>query len=264
MKILYKISVVAFMVIYVATLQSCTKDETSSVPTPELKSQGGNVFYGPTIPIGNGVGRAWVQENASGEPMAVGIDLSDKALQGLGEEPTSWVLLFPRNKGKNFYKHMLVDWNPQGHEPPGVYDLPHFDFHFYTITSEERMQIGPAGAPGFDVLPASQYVPPAYVRIPGGVPQMGTHWADVLAPEFNGGVFTKTFILGSWDGSFIFYEPMITRAYLLSNPDVVTPVRQPSAFEKSGWYPTEYRVSYTTRPNQYTVSLSSLAYHEGQ
>ena len=164
MKILYKISVVAFMVISVAALQSCTKDDTSSVSTPGLKSQGGNVFYGPTIPIGNGVARAWVQENSNGEPMAVGIDLSDKALQGLGEEPTAWVLLFPKNKGKNFYKHMLVDWNPQGHEPPGVYDLPHFDFHFYTITSEERMQIGPAGAPGFDILPASQYVPPAYVR----------------------------------------------------------------------------------------------------
>ena len=127
------------------------------------------------------------------------------------------------------------------------------------------MEIGPAGAPGFDNLPSAQYVPPAYIRIPGGVPEMGTHWADVLSPEFNGGTFTKTFILGSWDGSFVFYEPMITLAYLLTQPgNSVTPVRQPSAFQQDGWYPTEYKVSYTMNPKKYSISLPNLTFHNGQ
>jgi hypothetical protein len=271
MKKIVEISVVAMMIILIAALQSCKKEDeltnefkSSSAPSPELKSQVSNVFYGPTIPMGNGVARAWVQENTTGEPMAVGINLSEKALQNLPSEPAQFVLYFPRNKGMNFYKHMLVDWNPNGHEPPGVYDLPHFDFHFYTITNEERLTIGPAGAPQFDVLPAPQYIPPAYVKIPGGVPEMGAHWADVLSPEFNGGTFTKTFILGSWDGSFIFYEPMITMSYLLSHPDEILNVRQPSAYQHDGWYPSNYQVSFTTSPKEYTVALLNLSYHEGQ
>ncbi len=215
--------------------------------------------------MGNGTARAWVQVNGNGngDPVAVGIDLSEKALENLGDQDAQFVLQFPPNKGGYFYKHMLVDWNPHGHPPAGIYDVPHFDFHFYWISNEERLQIGPNGAPGFDSLPASQYVPPFYVRIPGYVVQMGTHWADVLAPEFNGGTFTKTFILGSWNGEFVFDEPMITMDYLLSHPDATTPVRQPSAFKRDGWYPTEYRVMYSTNPNHYTITLQNLTFHSG-
>ena len=264
MKIIYKITFIALTAGFVASMQSCSKDDTSPVAAPELKSHGSNIFYGPTIPIGRGVARAWVQENSDGEPLAVGINLSQKALEGLPLEPTAYVLQFPDQKGKYFYKHMLVDWNPQGHEPPGIYDVPHFDFHFYTITNEERLAIGPPGAPGFDNLPGPQYVPAGYFRIPGGVPQMGTHWADAASPEFNGFGFTKTFILGSWDGWFIFSEPMITRAYMLSHPDAMTSIPQPEAFQKDGWYPTDYRVQFSTSPNQYTVALLNLEFHEGE
>jgi hypothetical protein len=49
-------------------------------------------------------------------------------LTNLPDQPAQYVLYFPKNKGKNFYKHMLVDWNPQGHEPENVW-MPHFDFH---------------------------------------------------------------------------------------------------------------------------------------
>lgn len=264
MKHIRNISVAVFMIILMAALPSCKKDDPVSIPVTDLKNSDYNFFYGPTVPMGNGVARAWVQANKQGEPMAVGINLSDKALENLPQEPASWVLQFPPNKGMYFYKHMLVDWNPEGHEPPGVYDLPHFDFHFYMISNEERLAIGPAGDPGFDNLPAAQYIPSAYMRIPGGVPEMGTHWADLLAPEFNGGVFTKTFILGSWDGAFVFYEPMITMDYLQSHPDATTPIRQPAAFATDGWYPTDYRVTYSTSPKQYTISLANLAFHNGE
>lgn len=264
------ISLVAISIILIATVQSCKKDElgsndlSSSSSSPSLKSFGNTVFYGPTVPIGNGVARAWVKENANGDPVSVGINLSEKALQSLPSEPEQFVLYFPKNKGKQFYKHMLVDWNPNGHEPPGIYGLPHFDFHFYTITNQERLAIGPPGAPEFDILPPAQYVPFMYMDTPGGVPQMGAHWVDLLAPEFNGGVFSKTFIYGSWNGSFIFYEPMITVSYLLSHPDAYSTVRQPSAYQQDGWYPTGYKVTYSDSPGEYTIALTDLAYAEGQ
>jgi hypothetical protein len=103
-----------------------------------------------------------------------------------------------------------------------------------------------------------------YAPTPGGVPQMGAHWVDVTSPEFNGGIFTKTFIWGSYDGSFIFWEPMITLDYLLTQPNDLIPLRQPEAFQKDGWYATNYKISYTKNPNQYTVALTDLMFHAGE
>ena len=75
----------------------------------------------------------------SGTPLAAGLTLSDDALESLPSEPTSWVLPFHRKASATPFTHVLIDYNPHGHEPPGVYDLPHFDVHFYIIPSAERM-----------------------------------------------------------------------------------------------------------------------------
>ena len=109
------------------------------------------------------------------------------------------------------------------------------------------------------------HVPDHYLQTPGGEPQMGAHWVDLLSPEFSpGGSFTKTFIWGSYDGKFIFWEPMITREYLLSDPNDLIELRQPSAFQRDGYYATHYKVSYSSTPKEYTVSLMNLIYHEGE
>ena len=56
------------------------------------------------------------------------------------------------------------------------------------------------------------------------VPKMGVHWVNAKSPELQGMVgnpagckpFTATFIQGAWNGTFIFEEPMITRAYIMT------------------------------------------------
>ena len=61
------------------------------------------------------------------------------------------------------YKFIELDWNPAGHEPAGVYTLPHFDYHFYKIGVAERDAIVPtdpafavksANVPAADLMPA--------------------------------------------------------------------------------------------------------------
>ena len=256
-------------ILVISSLFACQKDDqptsadTTYYPDAALKSQGDKIFYGPSVPIGHGVARAWISQDISGNPTAVGINLTEKALESLPDQPSSWVLFFPNHGATDFYTHVLVDWNPQGHEPPGVYDQPHFDFHFYIISNEERLMIGPDDTLQFANAPAGQYVPPAYLQIPGGVPQMGAHWVDLLAPEFNGGDFTRTFIWGSYDGEFIFWEPMITLDYLLSHPDEIVPVRQPLAYARDGWYAGDYAVKYSSKPNEYCIALVNLAFQEG-
>ncbi|HER08987.1 MAG TPA: hypothetical protein ENO20_08775 [Bacteroides sp.] len=234
--------------------------ESSSSP---LKSKTSQTFFGPTVPIGNGVARAWVMQEKDGTPSAVGVTLSEKVLERLPEHMAEFVLDLPRQAGSDFYTHATLDWNPAGHEPPGTYDLPHFDIHFYIISEEDRAAIGPDDQDAFANAPHPIYVPPAYLQTPGGIPGMGAHWIDLLAPEFNGGVFTRTFIWGSYDGEFIFWEPMCTLDYLLSQPDEEVDLRLPAAYQRDGWYPTKYRILYSTRPGEYTIALTGLTFRSG-
>lgn len=271
MKNFIRLILIFLVVPFLSLMESCQKEdgrEFGSVSSfdakVDFKNQMTRTFYGSTVPIGNGVARAWVAVNTDGDPTSVGINLSANALEGLPDVDQQFVLFFPKVKGRNFYNHMLVDWNAHGHEPPGIYDQPHFDFHFYIIPNEERMAFGPNDNVQFANAPASMYVPSDYMLIPGGVPQMGAHWADLLSPEFSGHLFTKTFIWGSYDGSFIFWEPMITIAYLQTHPNETIPLRQPQAFQRDGWYPMNYKIAYSTSPNEYTIALTDLMFHEGE
>jgi hypothetical protein len=248
--------------------QSCQNDELGnalgeSENSLTLKSSTMNVFNSSTKPIGNGVARGWVKVNKNGDPLEVGVTLSDKALMNLPDEPQMFVFNLPKNKGHNFYTHLLMDWNPHGHEPTGIYDLPHFDFHFYIIPSEERMGIPPMDPPYMDPAPSSEFVPELYMQLPGLVPEMGAHWVDLTSPELHGAKFTHTFIWGSYAGEFVFWEPMITKEYFESYPDAIFDIKQPTAYQKDGWYPLKYKVSYSTKPNEFTVSIIDLVYHDG-
>jgi hypothetical protein len=89
---------------------------------------------------------------------------------------------------------------------------------------------------------------------------MGVHWLDVLAPEFNGGTFAKSFVIGSYNGRVNFYEPMFSFAYLNSKPNDTMPIRQPQAYQMAGYYPTSYTISYDKSPKEFTISLNNLVY----
>lgn len=254
-----------------ALFTSCQKDDMTGqtvenhLQNAELKkADGTRIFYGSAVEVGDGVARAWVKENQDGEPLEAGLNLSAKALENLPHEHTAYVLPFHPNKGMRFYKHVLLDWSPHGHEPPGVYDLPHFDVHFYITSAEERESIGLQEDP--DPAPGMQYVPEDYWQMPGVVPGMGSHWADLRAPELDpasGEIFTHTFILGSFGGWWTFWEPMVTLEFLQSKPKVEVPVRQPQAWQRDGWYPTGYKIEWSEKPDQVSIVLTGLTWREG-
>jgi len=262
-----KITVWSLVMVAILGLGSCQDSDFSDQEdainaSSELKKADMNVFYSSTQPLGGGVVRAWVQVDKAGNPMAVGVNLSAKALMNLPEEVVQLALELPKTKGHHFYTHALVDWNPGGHPPLNVYTIEHFDFHFYILSNEERMDI-PFRNPDtyMDPAPANMYIPENYFQTGGLEPEMGAHWIDLTSPEFNGGTFTKTFIWGSYQGHFIFWEPMITLEYLMGNPDDVIPIPQPEAFETAGWYATDYVIKYSENPDEYTVALVNLEYH---
>lgn len=225
-----------------------------------------HTYYGPAQKLGDGIVKSYYKEQHDGTPLEIGVNISLKGLEDLPTEEHEYgyyLALHPKAAETGF-TFIGFGWNPHGHEPPGVYDIPHFDVHFYFVPKEDVLSIEADDLAGFNNHPASIYQPPMYFAPPGGVPQMGAHWVDLLAPEFNGGTFTRTYIYGSFDGKFIFYEPMVTLGYLLSKPDETIPVRLPGAFQEDGYHPTAYRITYDSKTRSYTIAIINLTEHEGE
>ena len=276
------------------TLQACAENAAAADPGPRRQ-------YGAPVRVGNGNARTYVvlDERAGGAPVEIGVALDEAALEGLPAAPAGgahdhsgskmYDLQLPARHGTP-YRFVQLDWNPGGHEPPGVYDTPHFDFHFYTITQSERDAIDPAVVGEAEFTARGNRLPPeaeraeTYVPLspPGGplvmVPRMGVHWATVHAPELQGLMgrpeaarpFTTTFLRGSWDGRVTFDEPMVTRAFILGRKtaaaaaqrDSVMPLTAAPRVRAAGHYPTAYRVAYDARAREYRIALTGLARRE--
>jgi hypothetical protein len=235
-------------------------------------------FYGESVVVGDGTARAYVTLDG-GAPVEIGVALSEASLQNLPVDGaihtdhlnmTEWVLPLPADASLTPYRLIVLGWNPQGHEPPFIYDLPHFDFHFYTIEDAERLAIDPKDARAASV-PADAEIPQGYVGThammeappaAATIPQMGLHWLDPQTPELNGHRFTTTFIYGSWDGRVIFAEPMITREFLESRPDFVQQVAQPRQYGAAGVYPTRYSIKWDEQAREYRIALGGLVKRE--
>ena len=258
--------------------------------------------YGPVVRLGQGTARTYIAYDArnSEVPVEVGVALSDEAMGGLpapmamqhtNNDPHEHLdshvydLTMPGRNGTP-YKFVELDWNPGGHEPPGVYDLPHFDFHFYTVEQSVRDGIDPAKMSQAEYLAKSGNLPPeaerpqqyAALAAPGtpllAVPRMGTHWVDLRTPELQGMFgkpeaylpFTTTFLHGSWAGDFIFDEPMITRAFIMSHKtatsagerDRVISLPQAKVRRSAGYYPNAYRIMWDEEQKEYRIALTQL------
>lgn len=217
--------------------------------------------WGDADSLGDGICRSFVTTNPGGKPVFVGAYFTAAELQGLpgGTDHHHVNLSLPDANGPENptpYRFLEYDWNPAGHPPPGIYDVPHFDWHFYTLPEDEVEEIGFSPAP--TLLPDEQR-PPGYVPDRVVVPEMGLHWFDATAPEWNGESFTHTFIYGSFEGDLHFGEPMVTKAFLEAEyEEVRTTVATPEAFPEAGWYPTEYVIRYLGKKDAYTVTLESF------
>jgi hypothetical protein len=247
--------------------------------------------------VGNGWARTYVALDANGSALALGASMDKDALEGLPKEPDLTSRCFDKNgNGKmemdecigdyNFtfaipegeaakavapFKWVALNWNPHGHPPPAPppWAVPHFDFHFY-IQEREAVKMLRPGSCGELIdcedfkkatkpVPA-KYIHPDHINVDAAVPDMGNHLINSKSPELakGGPEFTHTFIFGAYDGQITFLEPMITRAYLASNPSMCAPIKQPQAWEVAGAYPTKYCIRYLDRVGRYTVSLEGF------
>lgn len=255
-----------------------------------VNSEYASLIYGDRTTLGDGRISTIQSVRADGTPRLIGIEFPKSVLRDLPEEHSDglncWdsngddaidleecdggherILFFDKNKSP--FSSIVINWESHGHVPAGVYDTPHFDFHFYIMDNIARRQIAVGPCAGVmncaqtetAILPLrSGYIHPDYFNTKLTYARMGNHWADSRAPEFNGGNFTHSFILGSYDSSLTFYEPMVSLDYLLSKPNQCTPIKQPLLFEKAGYYPKNYCIRYFEKAAIYRITLEQFEY----
>lgn len=214
--------------------------------------------------IGDGNVSLWLQSDREDKPEVLSIIFSKKAFDHLPQTDdhmaNEFVLKIDKAKINLPFDHVGVNWNPHGHPPMTIYGLPHFDFHYYSMSEHERHMIAP-GDPKLDIYPNPEYLPSGYFHT-DAVPMMGMHWVDPETPELGGATFTHTFIYGSYDGKVSFIEPMVTLEYIKTKPNQKFAIRQPAAFEKEGYYPTEYGIFYNTQKDEYSITMEKFIWRE--
>jgi hypothetical protein len=249
-----------------------------------MESPGVHRQYGPPVTLGEGKVRAYVVLDAKADqrPLELGVAIDARAMEGALPSPD--MLMIPVQlpaQAPAPYRFVLFDWNPLGHPLAGVFDVPHFDFHFYVVPEADVEAVTPDDpefAAKANNVPAGAFLPPLYAvsKPPGttpsvvAVPGMGVHWQDLLSPEYQRVLgrpeayqpFTKTYVYVSWDGRITALEPMITREYLLRRISETVPVRQPADYVEAGWYASAYRIEYDDRAREYRVALVDFAWHD--
>lgn len=260
--------------------------------------------YGQGADLGGGRITAYSQTGSDGKPLAIGLAATDTVYDALPyDPPTGGLYCYDKNGdgitdphhecaggyenalplNENFtrrgdipFTYALVNWNPHGHIPAGVWDSPHFDVHFYLNDNADRLAIrtGPClqmtdcadYALGKN-LPAPPYRPSSYVDLDAIEPAMGQHLINKNTPELNGAPFTHTFIYGSWNGEITFYEPMVNlnqynglRSGAIG--DICTPIEQPQSWQRSGWYPTQYCLRHRANRAETLTTIEGFVYRE--
>ncbi len=254
---------------------------------------------GAIVGLGQGDVESYAEVDGAGVPLAIGVSFAAAALEGLPTEESDghrcfdgdadgeievdsecspWherVLPLPTELSRRQdipFKWALLNWNNHGHIPPGVWDVPHFDVHFYIESIENvfALQRGPCGpeflrCDQFELATRavpSNYMHADFVDVGAAAPAMGNHLIDTTAAEFHGEPFTRSWIYGIYDRRIIFYEEMVARDYLLSRPDDCFLIKTTPAVALSGYYPTSTCTRYDPETDRVTVSLETFEYRE--
>jgi hypothetical protein len=264
-------------------------------------SSAGERTAGWRTALGNGAVESFADLPDTGAPRAIGITFSAGALTNLPSNPSDqhhcvdrdvdgvtdaasecaqtheFVIPLPdaiTRRSDIPFKWVLLNWNKRGHMPPGVYDLPHFDVHYYMEPVADVFAIrdgtcGPEFVNCDDYARAKKPVPaelmhPDFQDVDAVAPAMGNHLIDVHGHEFHGQSFTRSWIYGIYDGRVTFWEQMLSLDHLLSRPNDCSPIKTPAAVATSGYYPTQECVRYDSGADTFSVTLEAFVYREAR
>lgn len=229
------------------------------------------ILLGEQTTVFDGSVTTWAVQRGNGVVDEMGATISMTTIQnapttfpgGPGPAGAVAVLKFPESvRGKTFIDHFELHWEPHGHPPLGIFDKPHWDFHFYSIPEAQVRLIEPNAS----ALPRPAAVPSGWLNAANDdeylaqvVPQMGFHSLEsrVLDPGY---VFDHTLIFGYWKGQNIFVEPMITKAWFEKEEDrqYSQAIPVPPGIPSGTRYPTRLEVRYASEASVYTITFKDF------
>jgi hypothetical protein len=200
----------------------------------------GDPIWGEETTVGAGRIRTYATTNPAGKLSSLGVHVDCDAMAAFGDEAVDAHLHFPdetedgEGVDTNQFTFAGLHYNPAGHPPPGVYDVPHVDFHFYMQAEEavEAISGGPLAETPMPFLGLTDYEIPDEQFPPGYtfekhrfiVEEMGEHLLDGTAPELQGEEFTHTYLYGAYDPSVDLTSPDGSKEIELGGDSVEMPV----------------------------------------
>jgi uncharacterized protein YjbI with pentapeptide repeats len=275
-------------------------------------SKADSIEYGPQVSLSShpnfkdskGQVRSFIRYDSRGIPLEVGMEFNPEALDktNLPEDLSTYtegefLISLPDPRNPTVFNLLTWTWvaGPNGgiedgHGPAGVYDIEHFDFHFYLNTQEVRDTINVLDSSDeyakAITLPAEDFWPVEYKRpiddfgnAIGVAPGDGSHWNNAFGPEFaqppsdthvqffeaSGNPFGPGYTIqyGAFDGIQTLLEPMVTPDFLRSKQNAQVTIPQPQKYFKTGYFPTIYEIRYAEGakfPHQ--ILLKDFVFHE--
>ncbi|HWG84591.1 MAG TPA: superoxide dismutase family protein [Deinococcales bacterium] len=225
------------------------------LPSPVLRGEEATV-HGATV-------FTWARLNAVGQVVEVGLTLPMAAITGAAAAPPAAAALAQLNfpaivQASTFFNHADLYFVPTGHPP--VYQVPHWDFHFFGIPKAEVGAIdctnlagpAPATVPQGWAPPIPPDAPPAAVC----VPRMGFHSSPVS--DFAPGAkwmhsLIGVFYAGKWNA----LEPMISQEALLARHEISLPVPALTVGRET-LVPTRFTARWDQASSSYNLVFSGF------
>jgi hypothetical protein len=234
-------------------------------------------------PLGQGGVTSFADFQENGTPKTIGVMISADTLATLPKEPSDNHHCYDRDgdgvtaqaaecihtheiviplpdavtqRGDVPFSWVLLNWNLNGHMPPGIYDVPHFDVHFYLASIEDTFAIddGPCGP---EYVACDDYAM-AKMPVPANLMHPDFKDVDAVAPAMG----NHSWIYGVYGGKVTFWEQMIALSYLESRPNMCAPIKTPPAVEVAGYYPSQRCIRYDADADAYVISLDQFSYRE--
>lgn len=234
--------------------------------------ENGGIVGGQDVELFGGTLSSFAELDANGKVTEASIVVPLAALEaapidhaghagGVSEFKVDAVVEYPAEvQATTYLNHLGLFWNPAGHEPTGRYGVPHWDFHFFTLTPDEAAAIDCSDSDQGDLSLVSEgWTDPE----PFCVPLMGFHSlpaSEFTTPgEMQDGFFEEVMIGGHYGGAFIFIEPMITQELLLRREDISLPIPRPAKLGRQTLYPGSFEATYDAATDSYTFTFGNFA-----
>lgn len=268
------------MLALMGILSACAMQDRSGQDRSMVTGQTGTLFGAPASSWARLDAQGAVQEAgvtfamqgvlAAPVPLATDTPMTEAEITALMMAGPTLRLEFPDVvKATTFLDHADVFWEAGGH-PPERYLTPHFDAHFFGVSSAvvDRIDCKNLTPPDLALTPAgyAPAVPPGADAAAMCVPLMGFHGlplSEFISPgKFRPGLFDHTLISGFYNNAYIFSEPMVTRAFMLTRQGFTEAVSRPATVGRSTRYPTRFTLRFDERANAYQFVYS--AFEQGQ